>query len=70
MTLVITGWDVCTILLTGALFRININERFDVTDSAQSLFVTVSQEDGFVTLGYHIVVHAIDDPATGCIDAP
>jgi len=62
----------CTIPLTSALFffRIIIKKRFYMVDSVQCLFITVSQEDGFVTVGYHIVVHAIDDLATGCIDAP
>jgi len=31
----ITGWDMCTVLLTGALFffGISINKRFDVIDT-------------------------------------
>ena len=67
-----TVWDMCTILMTCALFFFFfiIKERFDMFDSVQRLFIIVSQEDRIVTGGLLIVVHAIDGPATGCPDAP
>jgi len=59
--------------MTGVLFVFFIiikKKRFYMIDSVQRLFIMVSQEDGIVTGGLFIVVHAIDGPATGCIDAP
>ena len=72
--MLITGVDVCMILMTCALFFvffvIIIKKRFDMIDSVQRLIIMVSQEDGIVTGGLLIVERAKDGPATGCIDAP